>query len=98
MSSGSGSGRGIPGYGRRCGGNRLPGLELIRFSAALAVLVWHYQHFSYVGATPMNFVREQQPFYPLLSLFYNFGPFGVQVFWTISGFIFFWKYRDLIAN
>jgi len=98
MSSGSGSGREIPGDVRRGGGNRLLGLELIRFSAALAVLVWHYQHFSYVGATPMNFVREEQPFYPLLSLFYNFGHFGVQVFWTISGFIFFWKYRDLIAN
>jgi peptidoglycan/LPS O-acetylase OafA/YrhL len=77
--------------------NKLLGLELIRFASAFAVLVWHYQHFFYVASKPTDFVREQQPFYSLLSLFYDHGFYGVHVFWCISGFIFFWKYRIPIA-
>jgi peptidoglycan/LPS O-acetylase OafA/YrhL len=37
-------------------------------------------------------VRSEQPFYWLLAPFYEFGGYGVEVFWAISGFIFFWKY------
>ena len=78
-------------------GSKLLGLEIIRFAAAFAVLVWHYQHFFYVADAPVGFIREQQPFYGLLKLFYEYGFYGVQVFWCISGFIFFWKYRDILA-
>jgi peptidoglycan/LPS O-acetylase OafA/YrhL len=73
-------------------------LEIIRFASAFAVLVWHYQHFTYVAATPTNFVRDHQPFYSLLKIFYDRGYYGVDIFWCISGFIFFWKYRDAIAK
>jgi peptidoglycan/LPS O-acetylase OafA/YrhL len=78
--------------------NKLLGLELIRFVTAVAVLVWHYQHFFYVADQPVEFVREQQPLYRGLSLLYQHGYSGVQIFWCISGFIFFWKYRDTIAQ
>jgi peptidoglycan/LPS O-acetylase OafA/YrhL len=78
--------------------NKLLGLEVIRFISAFAVLFWHYQHFSFIAYKPSDFVTEQQPFYSIFSFFYNYGFFGVQVFWCISGFIFFWKYRDTIAN
>lgn len=78
--------------------NKLLGLEIVRFVSALAVLVWHYQHFAYVADSPVNFARDSQPFYPFLSLFYNYGYLGVQVFWCISGFIFFWKYKESLAN
>lgn len=78
--------------------NKLLGLEVIRFIAALSVLVWHYQHFFYIANSPADFTRENQPFYSFLSLFYNYGYYGVQVFWCISGFIFFWKYRSTIAG
>jgi peptidoglycan/LPS O-acetylase OafA/YrhL len=78
-------------------GRRLPGLELLRFGAAFAVLMWHYQHFFYGNGRPRGWLRSDQPFYFPLRLFYDFGAFGVQVFWGISGFIFFWLYRDLIA-
>jgi len=78
--------------------NKLLGLELIRFVTAVAVLVWHYQHFFYVADQPVEFVREQQPLYHGLSLLYQHGYSGVQIFWCISGFIFFWKYRDTIAQ
>lgn len=78
--------------------HKLPGLELLRFAAALSVLVWHYQHFFYVANQPVGFSREQQPLYASLRLFYDYGFYGVQVFWCISGFVFFWKYQDTIAK
>lgn len=78
--------------------NRLLGLEAIRFCSAFAVLIWHYQHFSFVAYRPTHFHTAQQPFYPALRLFYEYGFYGVQVFWCISGFIFFWKYGAPIAG
>ena len=78
--------------------NKLIGLEIIRFISSFAVLIWHYQHFCYVADMPMGFVKEDQPFYELFSFFYNYGAWGVQVFWSISGFIFFWKYQDTISK
>lgn len=72
---------------------KLIGLEVLRFLSAIAVLVWHYQHFWFQGdQLEPGFVRTSQPLYPFLKLFYEWGVYGVQVFWFISGTIFFWKY------
>lgn len=78
--------------------SKILGIELLRFASALAVLVFHYQHFAFIGTTQQNFVASDQPLYPWLSLFYNQGFYGVEVFWCISGFIFFWKYGRAIAD
>jgi peptidoglycan/LPS O-acetylase OafA/YrhL len=78
--------------------NKLLGLELLRFVAAFAVLIWHYQHFAYVADKPVGLVRDSLPLYGLLQPFYEVGKYGVWLFWCVSGFIFFWKYRDLIHN
>ena len=78
--------------------DKLIGLEVIRFISALSVLVFHYQHFSFVADKATNFVREKQPFYEILSPLYTYGYKGVWVFWCISGFIFFWKYRKVISE
>jgi peptidoglycan/LPS O-acetylase OafA/YrhL len=79
--------------------NKLLGLELIRFLSAFAVLVFHYQHFQFRdGALAPDFQRTRQPFYAALSFLYEQGFHGVQLFWCISGFIFFWKYRETIAG
>jgi peptidoglycan/LPS O-acetylase OafA/YrhL len=78
--------------------NKLLGLEALRFVAALAVLVWHYQHFAFIADKPIDLVRNQLPLYDLLQPFYLAGKYGVWVFWCISGFIFFWKYRDAISD
>ena len=77
---------------------KLLGLEIIRFFSALAVLVWHYQHFSYVASIPVDFTRSRQPLYAMLEIFYTHGNYGVQVFWCISGYIFFFKYRNEISQ
>jgi peptidoglycan/LPS O-acetylase OafA/YrhL len=65
-------------------------LDLVRGCAALAILVWHYQHFYYqtAGINPIVYSREVQPFHDLLALFYHHGYFAVQLFWVISGFVF----------
>lgn len=78
--------------------SKLLGLEVLRFISAIAVLFWHYQHFSFVADKAVDFVTEQQPLYHAFALFYRYGFYGVQIFWSISGFIFFWKYRSAIGE
>lgn len=78
--------------------DKLLGLEALRFVAAFAVLIWHYRHFAYVGGGPVDLVLDQLPLYGLFQPFYEAGRAGVWVFWCISGFIFFWRYRDGIAQ
>jgi peptidoglycan/LPS O-acetylase OafA/YrhL len=78
--------------------NKLLGLEALRFLAAFAVLSWHYQHFAYVADNPVGLLWNQLPFFGLLQPLYQAGRYGVWVFWCISGFIFFWKYRDAISD
>jgi len=80
------------------GEDKLIGIELLRFASAVAVLVFHYQHFAFFGTSQINFNPVDQPFYAALRLFYNYGFYGVQVFWCISGFIFFWKYGAAISR
>jgi len=78
--------------------SKLIGIELVRFMAAISVLIWHFQMFTYIGDTPTNFFRDQQPFYSFLKIFYEHGGYGVTIFWYISGYIFFWKYGNLISK
>jgi peptidoglycan/LPS O-acetylase OafA/YrhL len=77
---------------------KFAGLELLRFLAAVAVLLWHYQHFFYnvPPGDPTRYAVAEQPLYAALALFYRHGDFAVQVFWAISGFIFFFRYGSAI--
>ena len=75
---------------------KLLGLEALRFVAAFAVLIWHYQHFAMATTLSPAFVRSEQPFYAFLWPFYEHGAYGVDLFWCISGYIFFEKYGSLI--
>jgi len=78
--------------------NKLLGLEIIRFISAFAILIWHYKHFTYFADVPVALNEQAQPFFKLFSLFYTHGFWGVQIFWGISGFIFFTKYRDFVSE
>jgi peptidoglycan/LPS O-acetylase OafA/YrhL len=78
--------------------NKLLGLEVLRFLTAFAILVFHYRHFAFVADQPVGLVNDLLPLYRLLHVFYDHGPYGVWIFWCISGFIFFWKYRDAITD
>ncbi len=75
---------------------KLIGLEALRFAAALAVLIWHYRHFLYIGLEAPGYVKENQPFHAVLAPLYLYGYAGVELFWCISGFIFAWKYGEIL--
>jgi peptidoglycan/LPS O-acetylase OafA/YrhL len=78
---------------------RLYALDVSRGIAALSVVLWHWQHFAYNGPLkPVNFDRSIQPLYELLKIFYEKGSLGVNYFYLLSGFIFFWLYKKPIAH
>ena len=74
----------------------LYGIEILRFISAFAILVWHYQHFYFLNKT--QFIIENQPFYQNLKFFYTYGFQGVNFFWCVSGFIFYWKYSSIMKT
>jgi peptidoglycan/LPS O-acetylase OafA/YrhL len=79
--------------------DRLYSLDALRGIAALAVVFWHWQHFFYTGPVPPHrFARDQQPFYSLFRLCYDHGDQAVDLFFSLSGFIFFWLYARAIAD
>jgi len=78
---------------------RLYALDVSRGFAAMSVILWHWQHFYFSGVTiNPDFDRSSQPFYFLLKIFYEKGAAGVYYFFLLSGFIFFWLYKDSIKN
>lgn len=79
--------------------NDLLGVELLRFFAAFSVLIWHYQHFWYEGTViSSSFEISDQPYFSILKIFYTIGYNGVQLFWAISGYIFFYIYFEKIKK
>lgn len=77
--------------------NRVAGLEVLRFACAFGVLLSHYPIFLFTGPV-VAFTQGNQPFYSILSPFYERGFFAVPYFWCISGFIFFWKYQHSLRQ
>ena len=75
---------------------RLYALDVSRGLASIAVVLWHWEHFSYSG--DQEFTREYLPLYGILRLFYENGDKGVQYFFILSGFIFYWLYRSPIKD
>jgi peptidoglycan/LPS O-acetylase OafA/YrhL len=75
--------------------DKLLGLEILRFASAVAVLVHHFYFFTKLAGVP-HVRMSEAPFYALLWPIYHYGQFGVQIFWAISGYIFFWKYGATI--
>ncbi|MGX5217464.1 acyltransferase family protein [Pseudomonas segetis] len=73
-------------------------LDCARGFAALAVVLWHWQHFFFNGSTPGAFQHYNQPFYTLLFPLYEKGWLAVDFFFSLSGFIFFWLYSTPIRH
>ena len=78
--------------------NRLYSLDAIRGLAALTIVIWHWQHFfSLSGHYPPVWARDSQPFFQLLKPLYLEAWAAVDLFFALSGFVFFWLYRETIA-
>ncbi|MEQ1833303.1 MAG: acyltransferase [Candidatus Eisenbacteria bacterium] len=78
---------------------RFYSLDVLRGLAALSVVLWHWQHF-FLPANPNGspFEMARQPLYGLLSMFYQHGAAAVQLFFCLSGFIFFWLYSRPVGE
>lgn len=79
--------------------SRFHALDALRGVAALSVVLWHWQHF-FAPLNPVGapLLRAQQPGYAFLGFFYLHGAVAVQLFFCLSGFIFFWKYGEAVAK
>lgn len=77
---------------------RFYSLDLLRGVAALAVVFWHWQHFFYAGSTFVPYDMQAQPLYGLFFLAYQTGWLAVDLFFALSGFVFFWLYARDIAE
>ena len=65
-------------------------LDLSRLLAAVAVLFWHYLHFTIRPdsmAASTNF-GDYEPLHWVFAVLYHHGHLAVLYFWTISGFVF----------
>lgn len=76
---------------------RIYSLDVLRGIAALAVVFWHWQHFFYVGDSPKDFNGVGQPLFNIFTLAYQRGSLAVELFFCISGFVFFWLFSQRIA-
>jgi peptidoglycan/LPS O-acetylase OafA/YrhL len=78
---------------------RLHSIDALRGVAALAVVVWHWQHFySISGTWATNWNRADQPFYIFLKPLYLEGWAAVDLFFAVSGFVFYWLYLEPVAK
>lgn len=73
-------------------------LDALRGMAALAVVFWHWQVFFYHGTELQSFTASEQPLYWLFGPLYTDGWRAVDLFFCLSGFIFFWLYAREISE
>lgn len=79
--------------------SRFYSLDVLRGVAALSVVLWHWQHFFLpFNRQGVSFSIEQQPMFEVLYVFYKQGYEAVNLFFSLSGFIFFWLYSERIAE
>ena len=78
---------------------RFYSLDLLRGVAALSVVLWHWNFFFLPTNKHGVIIHvDNQPLFEIFYIFYKHGHTAVQLFFCISGFIFFWLYSKRIAD
>lgn len=73
-------------------------LDALRGLAALSVVFSHWQHFFLHGTEPQPLDKGKLPLHQLFMFFYHHGWRAVDLFFCLSGFIFFWLYSTRISE
>ena len=75
-------------------------IDFFRGISALIVMLSHYGHFFQYrqNSYPEDWSNSSLPFYQYLSLFYDHGGKAVELFFCISGFIFFMFYFKQVSS
>jgi peptidoglycan/LPS O-acetylase OafA/YrhL len=73
-------------------------LDLIRVIAAYVVVLSHWNVLFWDPLTGSNTDLSILPFAPYLYPFYHSGSKAVDLFFLLSGFVFFWLYRQRISS
>ena len=78
---------------------RLYALDVSRALASLAVVLYHWVHFAFDEGINESYQADysmsDQPLFSILGLFYQKGSYGVDYFFLLSGFIFYWIWKIL---
>jgi Predicted acyltransferases len=88
---------------------RFYSLDALRGLAAFAVVIYHWPQFFFSGNNLRSSFRgessfigtydvEKLPFFKSLFIFYDSGWLAVDLFFGLSGFIFYWLYSSNIKN
>jgi peptidoglycan/LPS O-acetylase OafA/YrhL len=78
---------------------RLYSLDVLRGVAALAIIFWHWQHFFAIrGTWQAGWSRLAEPGYALFKPLFEEGWVAVDIFFAVSGFVFFWLYLEPIRR
>ena len=76
---------------------RFHSLDVLRGIAAFSVVLWHWQHFFFFGTEPGKVDLARLPFYEWISILYTKGLLAVDLFFSLSGFVFYWLYAKRVA-
>jgi peptidoglycan/LPS O-acetylase OafA/YrhL len=76
---------------------RFHSLDVLRGVAALSVVFWHWQHFFLSPGTRVLSL-EGMPLLDVFFLLYAKGWLAVELFFCLSGFIFFWLYAQPVGQ
>lgn len=77
---------------------KLHSLDAARGLAALSVIVWHYSSVASIGVPFAHQRIPSPPFHAVLWPFYEHGWIAVDLFFCLSGFVFFWLYESSISQ
>ncbi len=77
---------------------RFYSLDVLRGIAALSVVFFHWEHFFYDGLEVLPFDFSRLPLSDWVPFLYLKGWRAVDLFFSLSGFVFYWLYAERISD